>query len=106
MAERSKALVSGTSIFGCVGSNPTLCNLFFHNPTTQHFNFKIRSEWEQNLGDRFNVVLCTEGLLTELRPRYNWLLQVSTRKQHCWQTVLTIFSLLLTYDPPHCCSQA
>ncbi len=29
MAERSKALVSGTSIFGCVGSNPTLCNSVF-----------------------------------------------------------------------------
>ncbi len=30
MAERSKALVSGTSIFGCVGSNPTLCNFFLY----------------------------------------------------------------------------
>ena len=29
MAEWSKALVLGTSIFGCVGSNPTLVNASF-----------------------------------------------------------------------------
>ncbi len=50
MAERSKALVSGTSIFGCVGSNPTLCNQYFaieHQNSVLIQTFFLAAAWQR-----------------------------------------------------------
>ena len=55
VAERSKALVLGTSLLGGVGSNPTAANLFFFNILTKvcHLKLVMRNETAK-LGQKLN----------------------------------------------------